>query len=142
MCIATQIDWELLSQPSDVATDLPVEADVAVTLTKRAVEENQEQFDLPHTILTKAAYRQKTYRLRIDEGKFQVKDRTHWGFTPVYRYRLLWDPSPYPPPEEWNYPEVTEANEYHGHTEFYRERVTGGEETPRGLLDGGLAAGD
>jgi len=125
MLIACQIDWELRSKAEDVATELPAEIDIAITLTKRELKD--DPYGIPHTILSDAAYQQKIYHLRLEKGGFEVKDRTTYGYTPVYRYQLLWDKSPYPPLEEWNYKEPAEGGEYWERKDFYKGDMEKGE---------------
>lgn len=84
MLIARQIEWELRSKDQDIATNLPAEIEIAMTLTKReTIEENTHS--IPHTILSDAAYQQKVYHLQLEKGRYEVKDRTTYGYTPVYR---------------------------------------------------------
>ena len=118
MLIACQIDWELQSKAENIATELPAEIDIAVTLTKRELK--NDPYRIPNTILNNAAYQQKIYHLRLEKGSFEVKDRTTYGYTPIYRYQLLWDKSPYPPLEEWNYKEPAEGGEYWERKDFYK----------------------
>jgi hypothetical protein len=76
---------------------------------------------LPDFILTDAAYQQKIYHLKIEEGSFEVEGRTTYGYTPVYRYRLLWDKSPYPPLEEWNEKDSALGGMWSEREDFYKD---------------------
>lgn len=126
MLIARQIEWELRSQDQDIATKLPAEIEIAMTLTKReTIEEDPHR--IPHTILSDAAYQQKVYHLQLEKGRYEVKDRTTYGYTPVYRYRLLWNKSPYPPLEEWNEKEPAEGGTYWDRKDFYKGDMEKGE---------------
>lgn len=118
MLIARQIDWELRSKAEDGDVELPADIDIAMTLTKREVKD--DEFNIPHTILSDAAYQEKIYHLRLDKGSFEVKGRTTYGYTPVYQYQLLWDKSPYPSLEEWNVKEPAEGGEYWKRRDFYK----------------------
>lgn len=134
MLIACQMEWEARPRPSSEPTEhnvvtnlqvvLPADIDIAMTLTKRDVED--DSYGIPHTILSDAAYEQKSYHLRVEEGSFEVRDRTTYGYTPVYRYRLLWDKSPYPPLEEWNFKEPAEGGRYWERKDFYKGDIEKG----------------
>jgi hypothetical protein len=125
MLIACQINWELREE---ITTQLPAKIDIAITLTKREIKD--DLFGIPHTILSDAAYQQKIYHLRLEKGEFEIKNRTTYGYTPVYRYKLLRDKSPYPPLEEWNEKEPAEGGEYWKRKDFYKGDMAKGKQIP------------
>lgn len=117
--IACQIDWKLHTKTEDVATELPADIEISLSLTKRRPESDGDP-EVQQDILNDEAYREKTYHLRLEKGSFEVPKRTTYFYTPVYTYRLLWDVSPYPPLEEWSYQDPAEGGKYYERKDFYK----------------------
>ena len=121
--IASVFEWQLQSDSNAMLeADSPATVDIQMTLTDRMM-------DIPNVprnrTLEDAAFRPKTYKLTVerrDDG-FLVSGRTHYGCNPKYRYRLLWDVSPYPPLEEWRAKAPARANKFWEWNDFYCNRI-------------------
>lgn len=117
--IAAEFDWKAQSK-QQIEASFPATIDIDMTLSKRNI-------DTPNLIkaevLEDAAFRLKTYRLQLEKGSFQVTGRTTYGSNPVYKYRLLWDKSPYPPLDEWKKQLPAKAGEYWERKDFYQGKV-------------------
>jgi len=95
--IASEFDWNARSNV-DIETSLPATIDIDMTLTKRPIDCRRPPKMM---FLEDTAFQPKTYRLQLEEGSFHVIGRTQYGANPTYKYRLVWDKSPYPPLDEW-----------------------------------------
>jgi len=94
--IASEFDWK--AQSNLDITSFPATIDIDMTLTKRPMDYPRQPKE---NFLEDTAFQPKTYRLQLEEGSFLVTGRTSYGANPTYKYRLLWDKSPYPPLDEW-----------------------------------------
>jgi hypothetical protein len=75
------------------------------------------------SILEDTAFRPKTYQVRLQKGKFEVKGRTTYGYTPTYEYRLLFDVSPFPPLDEWAEKAPARYNYFWKREDFYQGKI-------------------
>jgi hypothetical protein len=122
LLIASEFDWQLLSQ-SVVQTPEnaePVNVAIAITLSERDFTDTRFAYRPKPALLERAAFRHKQYQLRLEKGSFKVEGRTTFGYNPTYEYRLLWDESPYPPLEEWKKKGAARANRFWERKDFYK----------------------
>ena len=113
------------SKAEDVITNWPFEIEVAITLTKRPLKTRPFPDSWRPPVLSEAAYQQKVYHLRLEQGRFKVENRTTYGCHPMYEYRMTWDRSPYPPLEEWTNNRGVEAGKYWERKDFYKGELEG-----------------
>ena len=88
--------------------------DIELTLAKRCIPSlrgpEEQKWALMHEAqLTDAAFLPRTYALRLEKGNFVAPSNHPFGWEPMatqrYALRLSFDPSPYPPRNEWKKPE-------------------------------------
>jgi len=119
LLIAAEFDWKAQSN-LDIETSFPAIIDIEMTLTKRHMDSSR----LPKVVgLEDAAFQPKTYRLQLEEGNFLVTGRTTYGVNPTYKYRLLWDKSPYPPLDEWKWKAPAKACKFWERKDFYQSQL-------------------
>ncbi|MCJ1256691.1 hypothetical protein MMC24_004515 [Lignoscripta atroalba] len=119
--IATEFDWKAQSNLEN-EPNFPATIDIDMTLTKRNTNTNHQNLII-EDVLEDAAFQPKTYRLRLEKGSFLVTGRTSYGSNPVYKYRLLWDKSPYPPLKEWKKKGPAMACKFWERNDFYRGQI-------------------
>jgi hypothetical protein len=86
---------------------------IELTLTTRRIAPMQRpemrSWLINEALLTDAAFRPKTYTLRLEQGSFltpyDARPPGELPQTPRYALRLAFDTSPYPPRDEWREPE-------------------------------------
>lgn len=84
--------------------------ELEMTLTARRVDsmdaETRARYRINEAVLAPAAFLPKIYTVRMDKGNFRAppfEERGSSGgpFARKFLFRLRFDPSPYPPREEW-----------------------------------------
>ncbi|EFY94155.1 hypothetical protein X797_011667 [Metarhizium robertsii] len=120
--IAAEFDWQphdkqALSQMVDLAkrdgSPIDFQTKVNMTLTKRRIPSlgnaDMSKYNINESLLAQAAFEPKTYTITLDQGTFfSPYDAQFPGaqteFTPLFRLRLTFDTSPFPPRCEWQEP--------------------------------------
>jgi hypothetical protein len=125
--IRAEFSWRLVRNPIR-RIDVPrpygdedahsLEYGLEMTLKRRM----HEDFPRPRrrfndTNLDDAAFLPKTFTVRLDHGQLppqgHVSQYSQW-----YRYRLTFEPSPFPPLDEWKYKSPAKANKFWRWKEF------------------------
>ncbi|PWY92958.1 hypothetical protein BO94DRAFT_622184 [Aspergillus sclerotioniger CBS 115572] len=108
--IMAQFTWTLSQQTTNTSTTqltLPTTFPITLTLTKCLIPGSHipPHIRINEALLTDEAFRPKTYTVRLDKGTFitqhDVTYATRKYDAARYFHRLVFDKSPYPPPEEW-----------------------------------------
>jgi hypothetical protein len=140
--IALELKWKSLSppQPDQVvetasatrtrSPQLLGQLNLEITLTKRLAQGVDPSMIRKSTILNEHsllddAFRAKSFMVRIEKGNFTepIWVGSKGSYRPRYALRLLFDKSPYPPPEEWKKPEGgPESNHFWDNVEFVGRR--------------------
>ncbi len=85
---------------------------IELTLTPRRIARmrrpDAQHWRINEALLTDAAFRPKTFALRLEHGHFvtpyDARPPGAQPHTPHFALRLAFDPSPYPPRHEWREP--------------------------------------
>ncbi|KAI0147778.1 hypothetical protein GGR57DRAFT_505383 [Xylariaceae sp. FL1272] len=139
--IATEIDWELApsSSASNSTTALTAISldpsssthlatlSLKIRLSSRRIASFGAR-KMNEDLLHESAFEMKTYTVKLECGDFTAtadaryyatSKRTAPGYSPRFSLKLVFDPSPYPPPECWKNPnegpvsfKVWEFNEF------------------------------
>lgn len=119
---------ELLEQAVQDIDGYKGELDIELTLLKERVPQiggNSTATDTLHdTFLTEDAFQPKVFKLKYSRGTY-IRERKE-DYTAKYNVRLLMDPSPYPPLEQWNLKHPTASHKYWERNDFYTELVDDG----------------
>ena len=79
--------------------------DIELTLTKRPfpwARQFVQERKFNESLLVDEAFLPKTYTIRLEKGIFKTPyDVIENEYTRRYVLRLIWEPSPYPPRDEW-----------------------------------------
>ncbi|PYH88622.1 hypothetical protein BO71DRAFT_365034 [Aspergillus ellipticus CBS 707.79] len=136
--IAAEFDWKLLSNPDclDQIVDLDSKArrseiiselNVEITLTARQPPGyNLAGHTLNEALLTDQAFMPKSYNLKLEQGRFvtqfDTRNKVHSG--DQFALRLAFDPSPFPPGEEWKQPNsILDVMKFWEWTDFASRRL-------------------
>ena len=123
-------DAAALEQIVDCADDIPP-VDIALTLAGRHMPRYgnmsiTDRWPFLDTSLAQEAFRCKTYTIRLEKGTFPIVGRTAGdGYCYWYSLRLHFEPSPYPPLEEWSTKRPADLHKYWERKDFYRQEVEG-----------------
>jgi len=113
--IAAEIVWKSLQdaassfdEPFGVDSTESKQGTVEITLTKNPSTSLRSLagYRINEALLEEEAFQPKTFQVRLEKGRFLTPfDRSH-GLTenPEFGLQLSFEPSPYPPREQWQTP--------------------------------------
>jgi len=135
--IAAIFDWEPRTDQDDALLEEVVSngrenipaVGLKLTLTKRRMpwygNMPTDGWQLHDKNLTQDAFNPKIYTLKFEQGTFPVIANITSGLCHWYSLHLKFDPSPYPPLDEWAMKRPAEGHKYWERKDFYREQIEG-----------------
>ncbi|PYH94040.1 hypothetical protein BO71DRAFT_399208 [Aspergillus ellipticus CBS 707.79] len=137
--IAAEFDWKLQSPECleqtvnlDTKSQKPQvlsEFDIELTLTQRRISGCEtKNYRINEALLTESAFEPKTYRVRLEKGKFLTQFDSMYAVSTRdsmrFALRLVFDKSPYPLREQWKEPDgAPDALRFWDWTEFCAREV-------------------
>ncbi|KAI1502510.1 hypothetical protein F5X99DRAFT_378924 [Biscogniauxia marginata] len=130
--IDSEFEWKLqqgsasLSRAMDASQDSSAELHIELTITKRPSTSRIERlgadaYKFDDDFFSDEVFLPKSYTVRLEKGRISVNSS---GYTWWYGLRLVFDKSPYPPPELWNKRRgAAEGNLFHERIDFYAEAL-------------------